>query len=87
MLQELIEAEAIEETGAGRYERSEHHCTERDGHRPLLATQAGDLKLKIPKLRRRSEGARHGRVLELEALPSSESAQAAPGSVPPSGGD
>jgi transposase-like protein len=55
VLQELIEAEAAEAIGAGRYERSEHRRTERNGHRPrLLATQAGDLELKIPKLRRGS---------------------------------
>ena len=41
--------------GAGRYERSDNRATERNGHRPrLLATQAGDLELKIPKLRKGS---------------------------------
>lgn len=55
VLQELIEAEATEAIGAARYERSEHRRTERNGHRSrLLATQAGDLELKIPKLRRGS---------------------------------
>ena len=55
VLQELIEAEAIEAIGAGRYERSEMRVTERNGHRSrLLATQAGDVELKIPKLRRGS---------------------------------
>ena len=55
VLQELIEAEAAEVIGAGRYERSEHRRTERNGHRGrLLATQAGDVELKIPKLRRGS---------------------------------
>ena len=55
VLQELIEAEAAEAIGAGRYERTERRVTERNGHRPrLLATQAGDLELKIPKLRRGS---------------------------------
>ncbi len=53
VLQELIEAEATEAIGAGRYERSEARITERNGHRPrLLATRAGDVELKIPKLRR-----------------------------------
>ncbi len=52
VLQELIEAEAAERIGAGRYERSEARVTERNGHRPrLLATRAGDVELKIPKLR------------------------------------
>ena len=55
VLQELIEAEATEAIGAGRYERSETRVTERNGHRPrLLATQAGDVELKIPKLRKGS---------------------------------
>jgi putative transposase len=37
--------------GAGRYERSESRVNERNGHRPRrLATAAGDIELKIPKL-------------------------------------
>lgn len=55
VLQEMIETEAIEHIGAGRYERSEDRVTERNGHRPrLLATQAGDVELRIPKLRKGS---------------------------------
>ena len=55
VLQELIEAEAAETIGAGRYERSNTRVTERNGHRSrLLATQAGDVELKIPKLRKGS---------------------------------
>ena len=55
VLQELIEAEATEAIGAGRYERSDSRTTARNGHRArLLATQAGDLELKIPKLRKGS---------------------------------
>ena len=55
VLQELIEAEATEAVGAGRYERSDARVNERNGHRPrLLATQAGDVELRIPKLRRGS---------------------------------
>ncbi len=55
VLQELIEVEAAEVIGAGRYERSAERVTERNGHRPrLLATQAGDIELGIPKLRRGS---------------------------------
>ena len=51
VLQELIEAEATEAIGAGRYERTDERVTARNGHRPrLLATQAGDVELKIPKL-------------------------------------
>ena len=53
VLQELIEAEATEAVGAGRYERSDARVNERNGHRPrLLATQAGDVELRIPKLRK-----------------------------------
>src|ERR1700722_8768199 len=52
VLQELIETEAAEVIGAKRYERAEGGATERKGHLPrLLATQAGDIELKIPKLR------------------------------------
>jgi transposase-like protein len=55
VLQELIEVEAAEVIGAGRYERSDERTTERNGHRPrLLATQAGDIELGIPKLRKGS---------------------------------
>jgi transposase-like protein len=55
VLQELIETEATEQIGAERYERSEQRTTERNGHRPrLLATQAGDVELRIPKLRKGS---------------------------------
>jgi transposase-like protein len=55
VLQELIEVEAAEVIGAARYERSDERVTERNGHRPrLLATQAGDIELGIPKLRKGS---------------------------------
>jgi len=55
VLQELIEAEAAEAIGAGRCERSDSRVAERDGRRPrLLATQAGGVELKIPKLRKGS---------------------------------
>ena len=54
-MQELIEVEAAERVGAERYERSDTRTTERNGSRPrLLATQAGDVELKIPKLRKGS---------------------------------
>lgn len=52
VLQELIETEAAEVIGAGRYERTETRSTERNGHRPrVLTTKAGDIDLRIPKLR------------------------------------
>ena len=55
VVQELIEVEAAEVIGAERYERSENRVTDRNGSRPrLLATQAGDVELRIPKLRRGS---------------------------------
>ncbi len=55
VLQALIEAEATEVIGAERYERNEGRSTWRNGNRDrLLATKAGDVELKIPKLRRGS---------------------------------
>lgn len=52
VMQELIETEATEQIGAGRYERTEARTTERNGVRPrLVATEAGDVPLRIPKLR------------------------------------
>lgn len=55
MLQALIDAEATEEIGAGRFERTETRTNQRNGHRDrLLATKAGDVELKIPKLRKGS---------------------------------
>jgi hypothetical protein len=52
ILQQLIEAEATERIGAGRYERSEDRVTQRNGYRRrLLSTPAGDVQLGIPKLR------------------------------------
>ena len=52
VLQELIEAEATEVIGAGRYERTDSRVTDRNGSRPRpLTTKAGDVALSIPKLR------------------------------------
>jgi putative transposase len=52
VLQALIEAEAAQQVGAGRYERSAARTTHRNGSRGrLLSTKAGDVELKIPKLR------------------------------------
>jgi putative transposase len=51
-LQQLIEAEAAEKIGAGRYERTDDRVTHRNGSRPkTLSTKAGDVALSIPKLR------------------------------------
>jgi len=55
LAQELIEVQAAQEIGADRYERSDDRVTERNGHRlRTLTTKAGDLELKIPKLRKGS---------------------------------
>jgi putative transposase len=52
VLQALIEAEAAQQIGASRYERSASRTTHRNGTRArLLSTKAGDVELKIPKLR------------------------------------
>jgi putative transposase len=52
VLQQLIEAEASEVIGAAPHERSASRTNQRNGHRSrVLSTQAGDVELKIPKLR------------------------------------
>jgi mutator family transposase len=52
ILQELIEAETTEVIGGAPYEHSDQRKTWRNGHRDrLLTTQAGDVDLKIPKMR------------------------------------
>jgi putative transposase len=55
VLQALIDAELAEHIGAGRYERTETRTNQRNGSRDrLLTTKAGDVELKIPKLRKGS---------------------------------
>ncbi len=55
VLQALIDAEATEVIGAERYERNLSRANWRNGHRErLLSTKAGDVDLKIPKLRQGS---------------------------------
>jgi putative transposase len=81
VLQALIEAEAAQQIGAGRYERVATRTTHRNGSRArLLSTKAGDVELKIPKLR---EGSFFPALLEprrridralLERRPSSHAA-------------
>jgi transposase-like protein len=52
MYQELIDAEARGVIGAGPWERNESRSSVRNGSRPrTLSTTAGDLDLRIPKLR------------------------------------
>ena len=51
-LQALIEAEASEAIGAGRYQRSADCGTHRNGHRlKKVYTTAGDIEVQIPMLR------------------------------------
>jgi putative transposase len=55
VMQELIETEATDKIGAGRYERTETRTNERNGGRArVVTTQAGDVELRIPKLRKGS---------------------------------
>jgi transposase-like protein len=52
LYQQLIEAEATAFIGAAPFERSEARTTQRNGSRTrTLTTTAGDLNLRIPKLR------------------------------------
>ena len=55
LYQALIEAEATEVVQAERHERTPSRTTQRNGSRPrLVSTKAGDVELKIPKLRKGS---------------------------------
>ncbi len=55
LYQALIDAEATEVIQAERHERTLARTTQRNGTRPrLLTTKAGDVELKIPKLRKGS---------------------------------
>jgi putative transposase len=52
VLQALVDAEATHQIGADRYQRSLRRTTHRNGTRArLLSTKAGDVELRIPKLR------------------------------------
>jgi putative transposase len=52
VLQALIEVEATQHIGADRYQRTEQRTAHRNGVRArLLSTKAGDVELRIPKLR------------------------------------
>jgi putative transposase len=62
VLQALIDTEATQHIGAGRYERTDTRTAHRNGARSrLLSTKAGDGELRIPKLR---EGAFFPALLE-----------------------
>ena len=50
--QALIETELTHVIGAGPHQRTPDRLAQRNGHRPrLVAITAGDLELRIPKLR------------------------------------
>jgi putative transposase len=52
VLQALIDAEATQHIGADRYQRTTSRTAHRNGTRArLLSTKAGDVELRIPKLR------------------------------------
>jgi len=52
MLQAVVDAEATAHIGAGLHERSDARTTQRNGTRDkLVTTAAGDLRVKIPKVR------------------------------------
>ena len=52
MMQKLIELEAGQQIGAGRYERKPERVTHRNGYRTRLwETRVGEVPLRIPKLR------------------------------------
>src|SRR5918993_5928214 len=62
VLQALIDAEATQHIGADRYQRTDTRSAHRNGTRGrLLSTKAGDVELRIPKLR---EGAFFPALLE-----------------------
>ena len=53
LYQALIDAEATDVVQAERHERTLSRTNQRNGSRPrLLTTKAGDVELKIPKLRK-----------------------------------
>lgn len=55
LMQQLIELEASEQIGAGRYERSPDRVNHRNGYRPRQwETRVGEVPLRIPKLRQGS---------------------------------
>ncbi|MBF0176953.1 MAG: IS256 family transposase [Magnetococcales bacterium] len=55
VLQKLMEIEAEERCGAGRYDRSDERSNYRNGYRDrLLETRLGTMELKVPKLRKGS---------------------------------
>ena len=89
--QALIEAELASVIGAFPHQRTEARTAQRNGHRPrTITTTAGDLELRIPKLR---AGSFFPSLLERrrrvdQSLPGPAGqppVQAKPGDVPPDG--
>ena len=55
LAQQVIEAEAEQHVGAGRYERTEERRNSRNGSRPReWDTTAGTVHLRVPKMRKGS---------------------------------
>jgi len=85
VLQALIEAEAAQQIGADRYERSASRTTHRNGTRARrLSTKAGDVELRIPKLAMCAsdgEGLHPGLGALLESFIGRLAVQAAVGTV------
>src|SRR3989338_4436945 len=55
LMQQLIEVEAEQKIGAGKYERAATRTVQRNGYRERgLDTRVGELSLRIPKMRQGS---------------------------------
>jgi Transposase, Mutator family len=77
MYQALIDTELTARIAAQPWERSETRTNQRNGSRPrTLSTNAGDLQLRIPKLRTTSSGS--GVSQEMDAAAFHQAAVAAP---------
>ncbi len=64
LYQELIDAEVTAVIGAGPWQRTDQRTTQRNGSRGrVLTTTAGDLDLRIPKLRTGSSSRRCSSVV------------------------
>ena len=52
VLNQVLDAQASEQVGAGRYERSDDRVAYRNGYRPRqLYTRVGPLTLRVPQMR------------------------------------
>ena len=67
-LNAMLDAEADQLCGAGRYERSEARQDTRAGsYERTLQTSAGEVSLKVPKLRRQTSRRRSSNVTAVES--------------------